>query len=253
MDVESQAASADKALQELRQATQVGSAKGKQEERKQQIQTCDRLAKRARDSLEAYRLEVRPLPKEEQTQHQKRIKDLEEGIKQCKAQTDWKRMDSEPAAPVDEPDSGPLNLEQAVELADKTQDKSKASVDRSKKMLLEAEQVGIATLDQMHMQEEQMNKIAEDVEDIKANIVRSKKLVAAIARSAATDRCVQMLCLLVTIAIVVMVALAATGKDGGDFNVPDQVRQTRRLLQILVREASATFSSENRRLRGRPL
>merc|ERR1719414_2374086 len=103
-----------------------------------------------------------------------------------------------------------MSLEQATVVAEQVQNQSKASVARSLQMVLEAEQ---------------MAKITEEVEDIKANIQRSKKLVGQIARSAASDRCIQMLCVLIAVAIMVMIALAATGRDGGQMNVPDPVRQ----------------------------
>lgn len=238
MDAEAHAAAAEKALQELRQATQVGSSKGKKEEQLKQISNCERLAKHMKDKIESYRLEVRALPKEEQGEHFKQLRNFEEGLKNCRAQIDWKRLDSERApengsaiasAALAEETDGPLTAEQALAMADETQNKSHASVARSKKMVLEAEQVGIATLDKMYAQEEQLGRIAEEVEDIKANIARSKKLVSQIARSAAGDRCIQILCLLITIAILVMITLAATGRDGGELNVPTQVRQTSEL------------------------
>merc|ERR1711933_265392 len=109
--------------------------------------------------------------------------------------------------------------------ADQIQNESQASVKRSMQAVLQAEQVGIATLVKMHQQEEQMNRISEEVEDIKANIKRSKKLLAQIARGAAHDRCVRMLCLMITIAVLVMIVLGATGRDGGRLNVPDDVRE----------------------------
>ncbi|CAE8696364.1 unnamed protein product, partial [Polarella glacialis] len=145
---------------------------------------------------------------------------------------DWKKLDAESSKPpgmegaraVGE-DSGPMSLEQAVVAADTTQRASRDSLNRSLGMVLQAEQVGISTLQTMNEQDEQLGRIGEDVEDIKANIQRSKKLVGQIARSAASDRCIQMICVLITVAVMVMIALAATGNDGGELNVPDPVRQ----------------------------
>lgn len=49
-----------------------------------------------------------------------------------------------------------------------------------------------------------------------------------LARGAARDRCIQMLCVLIAVAIMVMITLAVTNKDGGELNVPDPVRQVGR-------------------------
>mmetsp|Transcript_138686 Transcript_138686/g.360467 ORF Transcript_138686/g.360467 Transcript_138686/m.360467 type:complete len:262 (-) Transcript_138686:70-855(-) len=248
MDIDAQAGAAQKALNELQQAVQSGlkDSRGKASstsvaERQKQLASCERLAQRVKNALESYKLELRVLPREQQAEHQHRIRNFEEALRQARAQIDWKRFDTESAAAAaaaadapssaaggasgTEEDGGPMTLEQAVATADHIQNESRSSVARSLGMALQAEQVGIATLEKMHEQNEQMARIGEEVEDIKANIARSKKLVGQIARGAARDRCIQMLCVLITIAIMVMVVLAITGKDNGELQVPDAVRQ----------------------------
>jgi len=241
MDLEIQACAAERALQELQQAVQprAGASSGVAE-KQAQIAACERLAQRVKNTLESYRLELRSLPREEQAEHQHRIRGLEEGFKQAKAQIEWKRLDTEAAASaiagpsgggaadLEAGSSGPMTLEQAVATSDKIQDESKASISRSLGMVLQAEQVGIITLQKMHEQEEQMARIAEDVEDVKANIARGKKLVSQIAKGAARDRCTQALCVLITVAILIMLTLAVIGRDGGELNMPEGVRQVGR-------------------------
>eukprot|EP00929_Paragymnodinium_shiwhaense_P077061 TRINITY_DN39667_c0_g1_i1.p1 TRINITY_DN39667_c0_g1~~TRINITY_DN39667_c0_g1_i1.p1 ORF type:complete len:253 (-),score=91.50 TRINITY_DN39667_c0_g1_i1:78-836(-) len=237
MDVDEQAAAADRALGELQKAIQA--APKKLEEKKEQVASCEKLAQRVRQSVDSYRIEVNALSKEEQIRHKQRLKELENGLKQCRSQIEWKKLESQPIkssgfdAPPQPEEDGPISVQQAAAMAESTQKSSMESVARSKKMVLEAEQIGIATLDKMYAQEEQMGRIGEDVEDVKANIQRSKKLIGHIARQAASDRCIQLFCMLVTVAIIIMVALGITGKDGGQLNVPEQVRQdgTRRLRE----------------------
>mmetsp|Transcript_90820 Transcript_90820/g.234521 ORF Transcript_90820/g.234521 Transcript_90820/m.234521 type:complete len:281 (+) Transcript_90820:1-843(+) len=243
MDVDSQAASAEKALQELQQATQVsikGKDKDKLAEQRKQITACERLIPGVKNCLESYRLELRSLQQEQQGEHNERLRRLEEGLKQCKTQIEWKRLDADAIASAAAGSSsaggategagegGVMSLDQAVVAAEETQKAGAQSLQRSLGMALNAEKVGIATLETMHAQEEQMSRIAEDVEDIKANLVRSRKLVGQLARGAAKDRCIQMLCALITIAVLIMVVLAMTGRDGGSLNMPDQVRQVGR-------------------------
>jgi len=233
MDIEVQASAADKALQDLQQAVQAAS-KGKRDEQVKQIALCETKAQRLKHSLDSYRLELRDLPSDEQAIHRERLKALEDNFKQCRTQIEWKRLDVESSAPSSssdmtssgaEPD-GPVSVEQAVAMASEVQNQSELSVARTKKMALEAEDMGTNILQTMNEQTEQLRHIKDDVEDIKADLVRSKKLVGMIARSAASDRCIQMLCVLVTISIMIMIVLAMTGRDGGELNVPDPVRQS---------------------------
>eukprot|EP00435_Cladocopium_sp_Y103_P000191 s4724_g1.t1 len=153
------------------------------------------------------RLEMRALPAEDMGRHRAQLKGLEDGLKQCRTQLDWKRLDAQTARGSDAltgvADDGPVTLEQATAIAEHTQKESKASLSRSLGLVVKAEQIGIATLEKMHEQEETFDRIAEDMEDIKANIQRSRKLVGQIARSAAGDRCIQCLCVLITIAVLV--------------------------------------------------
>merc|ERR1712129_230539 len=125
---------------------------------------------------------------------------LENGLKQARTQMQWRRVDAEAAAAAAAPGGkgeatdGPMTTEQAVATAENIQHESKASVARSMGMVLQSEQMAISTLGKMHEQEEQMARIGEEMEDVKANIQRSRKLVTQIARNAARDRCNQSLC-----------------------------------------------------------
>jgi len=240
MDIEVQASAAERALSELQQAVQVGGKESRRKklvnstaEQQKQIAQCERLAHRVKNAIESYRLELRALPREQQSEHQSRLRGLDESLRQARAQIDWKRMDADQAAAAlsvgapagAEAETAPMTLEQAVTAGNDIQDASKASVARSLGMALQAEQVGIATLGKMNEQDEQMARISGEVDDIQANIARSRKLVGQIASGAARNRCIQVLCLLITVTVLVAITLAATGKDGGELNVPDAVRQ----------------------------
>lgn len=240
MDIEGQATSANQALEDLQaavQALQAPQKKGKKggtdKEQESKIEDCDRLAQRVAYAIKSWELEVRTQPQEVKADHKARMQEVEEQLKKERTQIDWKRIDASAkanllggvaGAPSDPAD--PMTLEQCVAEADHTQDASKKAIERTEAMALQAEQIGVATLETMYAQEEQMNRIGNDMEDVKANIKRSKKLVGQIARSAASDRCIQMICALITISVMVMIVLAMTGNDGGQLNVPDEVKQT---------------------------
>jgi len=231
MDIDGQAGSVEQALHELRAQVQAVS-KGKREEQLKQIGQCDRLAQRVRHSLDSYKLEQRSLPADQKDVHGAKLRTFEEELKKCRSQVDWKRFDvatpletsGGAAGEADGEGGGVLNTEQATQLAEKVQNSSMESLARTKKQVLESEQVGISTLGKMHEQSEQLTRIGEENEDIRANLKRSKKLLGQIARSAKQDWCIRIVCLLITVAIVVMVILAGLGQDGGKLNVPDEVR-----------------------------
>jgi len=229
MDIDAQARYAEQALAALQEAAQGGGKKATASEQQQRLKDCERAALRAKNAMESYKLELRSLPEEQQVAQQHRLQTLENGLKQAKAQMQWRRFDAEAAAAAASPGQasaeGPMTCEQALATADKIQDASQASVARSMGMVLQSEEVAIATLGRMHEQEEQMARIGHEMEDVKANIQRSKKLVTQIARNAARDRCNQGLCVLIAVAVMIMLTLAITGKDGKRLNVPDAVRQ----------------------------
>jgi len=74
-----------------------------------------------------------------------------------------------------------MSLQQAMSTAHAYQDASKASVQRSKKLALQCEEVGICTLGEMHKQEETLERIDRDIQEVKQNVSKSKKLVRSLA------------------------------------------------------------------------
>jgi len=233
MDIDCHSAVAEKALLELKQALQVGVPRGSAQQRQHGEAACERLAQRTKNSLDSYKLELRALPSDQQAEHADRLKKLDDGLRHCRAQLDWRRLDKEALAAqeqgaVGSEGDGAVTLDQAVAVAESLQAESHKSVMRSIQGVLRAEQIGVATLDEMHKQEEQMDRIEEEVYDIQADLKRSKKLVVQMARGAASDRLIWILCALITVALMVMIVLAAIGKDGGKLNVPDEVRQVGR-------------------------
>ena len=225
MDIDSQRSSAEEALNQLRRSIQAIAGR-----KDAKFSDCDRQIQAVKNAIDSYRLEMRGLPAEDLGRHRAQLKNLEDGLKQCRTQLDWKRLDAQTARGVESltgvAEDGPVTLEQATAVAESKQKESKASLSRSLGLVVKAEQIGISTLEKMHEQEETFDRIAEDMEDIKANIQRSRKLVGQIARNAAGDRCIQCLCVMITIAVLVMITLAITNKDGGQLTVLDPVRQT---------------------------
>lgn len=236
--IESHAVAAEKALHEL-QTTLQASVKDTRSEKQQQVAIGEKLAQRVRHAVDSYRLEIKALSPEKQIAHLGRARDIEAQLKTCRTELDWKRFDIKRNGESEglfggggggggDDDEHEMSLEQTVAAAERIQDKSEASLLRTRQMAAEAETIGISTLEEMHKQEEQLDQVAEDMEDVKANIKRSKKILSQIAKSAANDRCIKVLCVLIVIALLVMIVLAITGRDGGSLLVPDQVRASDR-------------------------
>jgi len=236
--IESHAVAAEKALHEL-QTTLQASVKDTRSEKQQQVAIGEKLAQRVRHAVDSYRLEIKALSPEKQIAHLGRARDIEAQLKLCRTELDWKRFDIKRNGESEglfggggggggDDDEHEMSLEQTVAAAERIQDKSEASLLRTRQMAAEAETIGISTLEEMHKQEEQLDQVAEDMEDVKANIKRSKKILSQIAKSAANDRCIKVLCVLIVIALLVMIVLAITGRDGGSLLVPDQVRASDR-------------------------
>lgn len=109
----------------------------------------------------------------------------------------------------DEDISG-LDRQQAVALGDVIIGKANASLDRSKALALESEQIGTTTLQKMNEQNEKLDSIYEGLDEIQGNLARSRQLLGKIAQSAANDRFIQVVCVLIFIAVVIAITLNAT-------------------------------------------
>ncbi|KAF4659608.1 hypothetical protein FOL47_007506 [Perkinsus chesapeaki] len=75
----------------------------------------------------------------------------------------------------------------------------------------ETEEIGRNTLREMHQQQGKAEKIVEHFDSIESNLQRARSVVKQIARGAANDRCVQVLCFFIGIATLVIIILKATG------------------------------------------
>lgn len=232
--IEQQSQELDKALQELQAAMEAG-AGGKKKgstSQNQQILEWSRMNQQCRTLLESYKLELRQVPSEEKGEYVRRLDDFAKRQKALQTELGWKKGEAQRSQliPKDrvaagDEELGDLKTQQLVELGDRLNKKTGESLSRTKKMALEAEQIGVTTLEKLNAQQEQISRVNEDMDDVQHNLDRSKKLLGQIARNAASDRCIQILCLLVTITIIACVTLAAVGEDGGKLNVPDRVRQ----------------------------
>lgn len=87
-----------------------------------------------------------------------------------------------------------------VQLADE-------SVIRMKKSLMETERIGDESLNSINTQKEQLSRIRSELDNVNTNINKASMSLKAIARNTATDFCVQMLCGVFSICLLIILVL----------------------------------------------
>lgn len=135
-------------------------------------------------------------------------------------------------------DVSQLDKMQALAVGDVLLDKAEKSLARTKKLVVESEQMGVGTLEKMEAQNDQMERIYEDFDDIDNNIARSKRIIGHIAQSAVNDRCIQILTLFVFIALVVVIVQQFTGSSS-------ESSRLRRLLKLAASPNLQGFSADS--------
>jgi methyl-accepting chemotaxis protein len=110
-------------------------------------------------------------------------------------------------------DTGQMALEQAQQMGDRIQDKTGKSLDRTRQQAKETLDIAANIEAQMNEQEEKLQGVGRDLDEMENSIARSKKLVGELAKAAAGDRCIQMICVLLVIGVIIMIVLFAMPKD----------------------------------------
>lgn len=87
------------------------------------------------------------------------------------------------------------------------------ALDRSKRLIEETKQVGAATAEALHAQTKQMERVINDLDEIKFTLKTAGKLVRDLTKSLATDKCIMTFMMLVVIAAVVLIGLKIAGVD----------------------------------------
>ncbi|CDJ42251.1 vesicle transport v-SNARE domain-containing protein, putative [Eimeria tenella] len=99
--------------------------------------------------------------------------------------------------------------QQLIMLGDEVQDKTQLSLARTQLQVAETEDMGGAILQRMQQQNDQLDNVKDKLEDVEFNIGRTKKTAQAIAKNAASDRCLQCLCCCVVLLLIASVVLIA--------------------------------------------
>lgn len=220
--------------------------KGKTNDEKR-LERCVQLIKKFTGLLESLKLDVASMEasnpdkrawEQKLAEHQQKIDVLKAEFNEKRREVQKKLLLKQNPAQAEklknltgEEDVMQLDKQQALAVGDVLLDKAEKSLARTKKLVVESEQMGISTLQKMENQNEQMDKIYEDFDEIDGTLARSKRILGHIAQSAVNDRCIQVLTLFVFIAIVVVLVQSFSGDSS-----------SRRLLELASDSPPATPS-----------
>lgn len=197
---------------------------------------------RARQVLQSFKVEMRELPREQVAAYDMKAKEHHATLQRLNGDLQWAKSEAERGGMglrnVDEMTAGEL-----IQEADKTQDKSLASLGRIKGQIADTMQVGAETASKLKGQTEQMQNIDTDIMKVRSNLNRADLLIRAFMRKMMTDKVIMVfMCLIFCgiVTIIVYKAIDPKGSDEAGLNVPDQLvnplgEDTRRRLLFNVR------------------
>uniref|UniRef100_A0A0G4HDC3 t-SNARE coiled-coil homology domain-containing protein n=1 Tax=Chromera velia CCMP2878 TaxID=1169474 RepID=A0A0G4HDC3_9ALVE len=201
----------------------------------QKSRECEILSQEIRSALAAYQLEIGELstPAEMST-HKKTLQDMKRELKRLNGELEWKKNEftqenfSTTTAGVrmeDPAQEEEMSREQIVKEGDRVQDKTQDALNRMQRDIEETEALGNNIVAKQQEQLEQLNRVGDHMHDLQDNIKRARKTLLSISKHAAGDRCIQVVCGLIFIAVVVIVVLSITGfnnqSNPGDSSVND--------------------------------
>jgi len=186
----------------------------------QRINELQGRMQRAKQVLQAFKVEMRELPREAAATYDAKAKAHHATLQKLHGDLQWAKTEGSAAAGgsknVDEMTSGEIIQEGAG-----IQDKSKAAVDRMKRQIEESKQVGAETASKLKGQTEQLKNIDQDIMKVKSNLKRADLLLRAFMRRMATDKIFMVFMCLIFCGIIAIIAAKALDVEGTeDLNAP---------------------------------
>eukprot|EP00389_Voromonas_pontica_P007189 GDKH01010837.1.p1 GENE.GDKH01010837.1~~GDKH01010837.1.p1 ORF type:complete len:249 (-),score=22.32 GDKH01010837.1:61-807(-) len=216
----------------------------KDDRRREALKRCDYLSQSARNTHEALTLELRDVPEAERNAVRGRIQELMAEYRNLYTDLEWKK--NELTKEQVQAGAG-LGLQQAEEdeeqvltqQGDEVIKKGNEAIGRMQQAVEGMKGQKDAIIKEMNRQTDQLGKVGEGMDNLDMSIARARKQLTNISRHAANDRCIQILCAMICLAIVAMIVMAIVGADDNQLNVPTQIRTTdagssSRLLRGLV-------------------
>jgi len=184
--------------------------------RNQCVIQCKQAQSQCRNQVESYKLEMRTsnLSNEDRRKHQQALDDLQKeyralvsDFESTKQEHNKGRLIQSAAETRDEnaDASQAGGLQQVTEMGDRIQTKTGESLLNTRKEAAQAKEIAIAIEQSMAEQEEKLKSTDKELDTMKENIERSKKLLNTMAKHAAGDRFIQILTGLICLGLIALV------------------------------------------------
>ncbi|KAN0001006.1 hypothetical protein ACTFIZ_001446 [Dictyostelium cf. discoideum] len=173
---------------------------------------------RSKQILRSYRLDLRELPKKELANYDSKVKNYEEQIKKLENDLNWvenilvnndnNNNDNDNNNNNNNNNNDNNNDIQYQNVMKKAKDIQQQDIKTTKGILqtvIETNNIGTATSEQMKIQEEQINRIKNDMDVIDSNLKLATRQMRSIARKMATDKIILGLILLIVAGIIVVI------------------------------------------------
>ncbi|KAF8822895.1 hypothetical protein IE077_002230 [Cardiosporidium cionae] len=188
-------------------------------EKKKQILYSAKVAQQIRTTKEAILIEIRSMNTDEADVYTQKLKDATGVYLNLMGDLEWRKSEMRRDRVLEQAEQGgdvkpdEMNREEVVSFGDKIQDKTQESLDRMKHYALESEQIGADIILKLDDQGERIEALKSEVEKIDSNIAHAKRTARSIAKNVASDRCVQILVVVVIFLFIgVLVVLFLPGK-----------------------------------------
>lgn len=194
------------------------------------IQQADKKLRTANGTKRSYKMECRLVAdagskrtyEQQLLQHEQTLNQLKQEIMALKANSNKQELFGGAAAAdaAYDPQKGGDDL---LEDASRIQDKTQASIDNTKRLVAESKETGMNTLEQLHQQRQQIERIDNDVDRIEDNLQRADKLIKAFSKRMATDKLIQSFAcinLLLLVGVIVYAVVKKTGLSSSSSSAP---------------------------------
>eukprot|EP00277_Geminigera_cryophila_P019204 CAMPEP_0179460010 /NCGR_PEP_ID=MMETSP0799-20121207/43189_1 /TAXON_ID=46947 /ORGANISM="Geminigera cryophila, Strain CCMP2564" /LENGTH=316 /DNA_ID=CAMNT_0021262091 /DNA_START=71 /DNA_END=1021 /DNA_ORIENTATION=+ len=205
-------------------------------QKKEEILRIKMEIDKARGVLQNYKVELRELDREDLAvyqpktrQHQSALDELTRNLNFVKSSVEKEELMSGGSLKASESDG--KSAQELIEMAKKTQGEDKEGVTRMQRMVMQSEEVGVATNIKLKTQTEQLKNISVDVSTVQARMKDANKLLNQIGRRMATDKFLAFVVVAMLIIIFAILVSRALGLDkpnadgvvyvGGEYLVVD--------------------------------
>mmetsp|Transcript_31453 Transcript_31453/g.73781 ORF Transcript_31453/g.73781 Transcript_31453/m.73781 type:complete len:236 (+) Transcript_31453:58-765(+) len=180
---------------------------------------------RAKQVYHSFKVELRELSRDELKEYEQKGKEHNNNITKLVNDLNWAKQNSEKSELMDgaskkkpgddDFDGENSDVKEILAEGARIQDQSSASLQRSKKLVASAEQIGTETAVQLKSQTEQLKNIYANVEGIESNLKRADIIMKQFVKRMATDKLFMCFILLLVIAIIFIIGWKATHPDSG--------------------------------------